>query len=228
MKTLSILCLPIFLLFTTGAFAKKAELRFRAANYERIQLIINGRLVNRQPAEEIHILERPGRHRVKIRVFSRRGRLKFEHYDQLHVRPHTTNGFILEADPYRGSRLLKVQPAIPPNRPVLRNPKKPAYLNPSARILQDEEFFRVKDEISLRSSDKSRLAVARKELRHNLLYAKDVEEILHLFRFENSRLSFAQWAYERVIDPENYEEVYKAFRNEASVKQLQNYIRYRK
>lgn len=227
MKIFSILCLPILLFFATDGFSKKAELRFRTAGYERIQLIINGRLVNRQPAEEIHLLERPGRHQVKIRVFTRRGRLKFEHHDQLHIRPHTTNGFVLESDSYRGSRLLKIQPAARPNRPVLRKPGGTIHSKPHAPLLRDEEFFRIKDAVSLRSSDKARLRVARKELHNRLLYSKDVEEILYLFRFENSRLSFAQWAYSRVIDPENYDEVYKAFRYEASIIQLRNHLRLR-
>lgn len=225
MKKISILCLSILLLFATDGFSKKAELRFRTPGYDRIQLIINGRLVNRQPAEEIHILERPGRHRINIRVFTRRGRLKFEHHDQLHIRPHSTNGFVLAPDPYRGSRLLKTRLEATTNSPVIRKSSGPSHSRPRARLLQDEAFFSIKDEISLRSSDKARLKVARKELHNSLLYSKDVEELLYLFRFENSRLSFARWAYERVIDPENYDEVYKAFRYEASIIQLRNQLR---
>lgn len=227
MKPLHLLCFITLLFFATDALAKKAELRFRAAGNERIQLIMNGRLINRIPAEEIHVQERPGVHRVLVRVYSRRGRLKFEHQEQLHVRPHSMNAFVLESHPYRGSRLLKLHEVVAPERPVLRKPKAPARYNPGTSLIEDEAFFRLKDALERQPTDEARMKVARKGLKHRLLYAGDVEELLYLFRFEGSRLAFASWAYDRVIDPENYEEVYKAFRSDASIIQLRNYLRHK-
>jgi hypothetical protein len=229
MKKIRFFCSTAFLFFTSffvsAAVAKQAELHFRAASHERIQLIMNGRLINRLPAEEIYIKEHPGLHKVVLRVFNRRGRLKFEHFEQLHIRPHTKNGFMLEAHPYKGSRLLRKVYAAKPGRPVLRKHKAANHYRSPLATISDEEFFSLKDVLSLQSTDKARLQVAKKSLQQRQLYAKDVEELLHIFRFEGSRLEFAKWAFDRVKDPENYEEVYGAFRYETTIIQLENYLR---
>lgn len=227
MKTFTLLFFTIGFFISTAALAKGAELRFQSASHERIQLIINGRLVNKYPAEEVYVQERPGRHRIKLRVFNRVGRLKLEHYDQIHVRPHTKNGFVLESHPYHGSRLLQLNYTPIHERPVLRNPKAPKPYKPRLTIISDEDFFRLKDVLSLQATDRARMKVAQKRLRHQQLYARDIEELLYLFDYENSRLAFATWTYSRVVDPENYEEVYPAFRYEASIIQLQNRLRHR-
>ncbi len=226
MKKFSIFCLTALLLFATAAMAKQTELRFRAAGKERIQVVLDGKLINRVPAEEIYIKERPGLHKVAVRVYNRRGRLKLEHFEQLHIRPHSKNDFVLESDPYKGSRLLKLVYDNRPERPVLRSHKKavPAY-RPRITTINDEEFFRLKDAINFQPSDEARLQVAMEGLREQQLYAKDVEELLYLFRFESSRLAFAKWAFGRVKDSENYEEVYKAFRYKASIVELEHYLR---
>lgn len=227
MRNVSKLCLVFLLLLSSSSFAGQAELQFNTAGYERIQVLINGRLLNHSPVTNLSVRERPGMHRLKVRVFNRRGMLRQELYEKLHIRPHTRNQFIVESHPYKGSRLVRLSKPIESDRPVLRMPEPHRRYKPRLTLISDEAYFRLKDSMSLQRSDRDLLRTAKKELHHRLVYAGDVEELLYLFHFECSRLAFAKWAYRRVIDPENYERVYPVFRREESILQLKHYLRKR-
>lgn len=221
------LCLLFFFLLSGAALAGQAELQFHTSGQERIQLLINGRLVNRSPATLIRIRERPGMHRLTIRVFNRRGFFKQELHEKVRIRPHSSSQFMVESHPYKGSRLLKLSSPVVRERAVRRLPPEVRRPYPPRPIpISDEAYLRLRDSMSRRQSDRTRLITARNGLSHQLLYARDVEDLLYLFRLESSRLTFAQWAYERVIDPENYERVYPALK-ETSILQLEHHLRQR-
>jgi hypothetical protein len=56
------------------------------------------------------------------------------------------------------------------------------------------------------------------------LNSSEIAEITKLFSFESSRLDFAKYAYDYVIDPKNYVIVQDAFMFSSSTSELQDYI----
>ena len=55
--------------------------------------------------------------------------------------------------------------------------------------------------------------------------ADQIKEICKLFSFESNALEFAKTAYTRCINPEKYYVVNRAFKYEASKRELDEYIR---
>ena len=55
--------------------------------------------------------------------------------------------------------------------------------------------------------------------------ASQVKEVMGLFSFEESKLEFAKFAYDRTTDKNNYYIVNDAFDFEASIEALDNYIK---
>jgi len=87
------------------------------------------------------------------------------------------------------------------------------------------DFSSAKSSISSKSFDDTRLTVAKQIVDANCLTAQQVKEIMLLFSFEDSRLDFAKYAYNKVTDPNNYYKLNDAFTFESNVDELNNYVR---
>lgn len=89
----------------------------------------------------------------------------------------------------------------------------------------NREFNEVKDQIRNESFDNSRLTLAKQIVSANPMTADQIKEICKLFSFESNALEFAKTAYTRCINPEKYYVVNRAFKYEASKRELDEYIR---
>lgn len=78
--------------------------------------------------------------------------------------------------------------------------------------------------IKNQSFDTERLKIAKNAVMQNRLNSSEIAEITKLFSFESSRLDFAKYAYDYVIDPKNYVIVQDAFMFSSSTSELQDYI----
>lgn len=228
MKKIIFLPLAICIFLVQDALAAPAEAVFSTSFKDRIQVVIDGQLVNRTPARNVYIKGRPGMHRVNIHVFNRWGRLKFTHTDRIHFHPHSQHQYLLKIDPFRGSHLIQ---NTRPQAPVYSRRKSPPpreYPRHSRlRLLSDHDFFLLQDRMKDQRDDQNRMSIAKRALKNNLLSAEDVKELIYLFRFEDSRLAFAKMAYAHTSDPENYSLVFEAFRHPSSVQHLEAFIRRR-
>lgn len=231
MKKIIFLPLAVSIFLIHDAMAASAEAVFSTTFKERIQVVIDGKVVNPNPARNVYIKSRPGMHSVHIYVINQWGRIKFTHSDRVHFHPHSQHQYLLEVDRYRGSHLVLITKPHSPDyyRRAPHNPPTPHYPRHSRlRLLSDNEFFRLQDRMSEQGDDRNRMIVAKRALKNSQVTAEDVKELMYLFSYEDSRLAFAKMAYSHLNDPENIPLVYEAFRHPSSIQHLEAFIRRRK
>jgi hypothetical protein len=90
--------------------------------------------------------------------------------------------------------------------------------------ISDLDFADVKRSIASKSFEDSKLTVAKEVTSANCLFAREVKEIMLLFSFEDTRLSFAKFAYQYTFDKGNYYKVNDAFQFESSIDELRQYL----
>lgn len=225
MKKLILLSIAGLLLLVQDVLAAPAEAIFSSSYSDRIQVTINGDLINAKPAQNVYVKSRPGLHQVRIRVFNQWGRLKFTHHDQIHVRPHSQNRFLLETHPFGGSKLVQLQKAPVKKPPHQAQKSKPIRHHiPRTALMNDQEFHQLQEALIYQHSDQDRLKLAKRSVKKRKLYTEDVKELMELFSYESSRLSFAKYAYRKVVDPARYELVFQALRYNSSIYQLEDFL----
>lgn len=87
-----------------------------------------------------------------------------------------------------------------------------------------QDFQSMKQSISSKSFEETKLQVAKQILNNNCLTSNQVREIMNLFNFEDSRLDYAKYAYGYTYDIGNYYKVNDAFRFSSSIDELNTYI----
>ena len=224
MKKIFIILFAAIALLAQEGKAAPAEAIFLASSSERIQLVVDGSLINSIPLREVYLKNRSGKHRVHIRVFDCWGRVKLVYTDKVILRPHRQNNFLLQLHPYKGQKLLRLKES-PHEKKAKRHRSRRGNSETRWQTLNDEEYYQLLDLLRYHGDDQVKLKLAKKELEDKKLYAADIEELTKQFSFEQSRLHFAKWAYSHAKDPENYELVRATFRLEASRIQLDRYIR---
>ncbi|MBI2966732.1 MAG: DUF4476 domain-containing protein [Bacteroidetes bacterium] len=102
----------------------------------------------------------------------------------------------------------------------------PGYNGPTGcpRPMNDNDFSGVKQSVSSKSFEDSKLQIAKQVTSSNCLLSSQVKEIMLLFTFENTRLDFAKYAYSYTFDTGNYYKVNDAFSFESSIDELNEYI----
>jgi hypothetical protein len=90
--------------------------------------------------------------------------------------------------------------------------------------LTNERFATVKQSISSKDFEDSKLTVAKQVAKSNCLFAEQVKEIMLLFDFESTRLEFAKEAYGHTYDIDNYYILNDAFDFESSISELNDFI----
>lgn len=86
------------------------------------------------------------------------------------------------------------------------------------------DFRKVKETISARNLEDSKLTIAKQVTASNCLFAAEVKEIMMLFTFETTRLEFAKYAYRYTYDIGNYYVLNDAFKFESSIEDLNEFI----
>jgi hypothetical protein len=90
--------------------------------------------------------------------------------------------------------------------------------------MTDLDFADVKRSIASKSFEDSKLTVAKEVTGANCLFASEVKEIMLLFSFESTRLTFAKFAYKYTFDRGNYYKINDAFQFESSIDELRQFI----
>jgi len=86
------------------------------------------------------------------------------------------------------------------------------------------EFDNVKNSISSKSFEDSKLTIAKQVINVNCLLCGQVKEIMLLFSYEDTRLELAKYAYGYTYDIGNYYQLNDAFTFESSIEELNEYI----
>ena len=125
-----------------------------------------------------------------------------------------------------------VTPSVPIAEPVTPAPKEPevyrmpGYSGPvgCGWPMSDTEFNDAKKSIESKGFEDTKMTMAKQIGRDRCFTAAQVKGVMGIFGFEDSRLEFAKYAYERTYDIGNYYKVNDAFNFESSVEELNEYI----
>ncbi|MEI6898588.1 MAG: DUF4476 domain-containing protein, partial [Bacteroidota bacterium] len=91
--------------------------------------------------------------------------------------------------------------------------------------ISDLDFADVKRSIESKSFEDSKLTIAKEVTSANCLFAREVKEIMLLFSFEATRLTFAKFPYKYTFDKGNYYKVNDAFEFESSIDDLNRFTK---
>lgn len=109
----------------------------------------------------------------------------------------------------------------PQTAPANPTPASPNRCNSSAT---PADFNSVRGSINSKSFEDSKLTTAKQATRGKCFTSAQIRDIMKLFKFEESRLDYAKFAYDFVFDASNYYLVNEAFTFESSIEDLDNYI----
>lgn len=90
--------------------------------------------------------------------------------------------------------------------------------------VNEGDFNTMKNSISSKSFEDSKLTTAKQVVKANCLSSAQVKDILELFSFEQTKLDFAKLAYLNTWDKRNYYIVNDAFTFESTIEELSEYI----
>ncbi len=90
------------------------------------------------------------------------------------------------------------------------------------------DFASVKQSISSKSFDDTKLTIAKQVISSNCLLSSQVKEIMMLFSFEDTCLELAKYSYGYTYDIGNYYKLNDAFKFESSIEELNTYVNSKK
>lgn len=95
---------------------------------------------------------------------------------------------------------------------------------PNCPSMSPNNFNAALQSISGADFDDTRLQTAKQMAASNCLTAAQAARVAQTFEFEENRLEFAKFAYDRCLDPQNYFLLNDTFEFDGSVNELQNYM----
>ena len=90
--------------------------------------------------------------------------------------------------------------------------------------MSDADFAKAKASVSNQSFKDEQLKVAKQILNTNCMSTQQVKEIMAIFTFEDTKLDWAEYAYGKTTDPNNYYQLNDGFTFSDSVDKLNSYI----
>lgn len=90
--------------------------------------------------------------------------------------------------------------------------------------MSGSEFADAKKSIEEKSFEETKATMAKQIGRDRCFTAAQVKEVMQVFSFEDTKLDFAKFAYDRTYDIGNYYKVNDAFSFESSIDELNNYV----
>ena len=111
--------------------------------------------------------------------------------------------------------------------PSLPAAEVPVTTTGCARSMEPADFQDAKASIAAKGFEETKLTLAKQIGGSNCFTADQVKGIMGLFGFEDSKLDFAKFAYDHVVDVNNYYKVNDAFGFSSSVDELNKYIQSR-
>ena len=98
------------------------------------------------------------------------------------------------------------------------------YAPPMPMAMDQQTFNDAKQSILGANFDETKLSTAKTILASNYANTTQVMEICKMFSFENTKLSFAKFAYDRTVDQQNYFKVASVLDFDANKKALNDYV----
>jgi Domain of unknown function (DUF4476) len=115
------------------------------------------------------------------------------------------------------------KPQVTPVKPVTTTPDVVTVAGCSSPMTKTA-FESAKTSIGGKGFDEDRLNVAKKAVKSNCMSSSQIKEVMDLFAFDDTRLTFAKYAYDYCTDTDNYSVVSEAFSFSSSTDELNTYI----
>lgn len=90
--------------------------------------------------------------------------------------------------------------------------------------MSEGDFADLRASIASKTFEETKFTIAKQVLNDRCLFVSQVKQIIMQFTFEQTRLDFAKYAYDRTYDVGNYFKVNDAFTFESSTEELNEYI----
>lgn len=90
--------------------------------------------------------------------------------------------------------------------------------------MEESEFSNAQNSVSSKNFEDSKLTMAKQITGANCLTADQVRRMMTEFNFEDSRLEYAKFAYDKTYDIGNYYKLNDSFQFESSIDELNEYI----
>lgn len=122
-------------------------------------------------------------------------------------------------------QVLVAPAAVVPEK-VTGTYRMPGYTGPigCSMPMSDAEFSDASRSVETKDFEDSKLTVAKQIGRDRCFTADQVKAIMAVFSFEDSKLEFAKYAYDRTHDIGNYYKINDAFTFESSVEELNKFL----
>ncbi len=95
---------------------------------------------------------------------------------------------------------------------------------PTCSPMAGGDFADAKRTITSKSFEDSKMTTAKQVLKSSCMSTDQIKDVMGLFSFEESKLTFAKEAYDRCSDKQNFWKLNDAFTFESSIDDLNNYI----
>jgi hypothetical protein len=110
---------------------------------------------------------------------------------------------------------------------VRQHQAKRPMVNPCRKTMEPKAFNLALQNVHEQPNDPAKLVSAKHVGGSNCLTTGQVMDLVDQFHFEDSRLDFAKFAYDHVIDTRDYRRVAEKFRYSGSVQELDRYLQTR-
>lgn len=231
----------VFLLHLgTSGFAQFGKIVVFAPKGEKFSLFVGKNLQNSEPASRVEA-DNPGGPNFKLRVafsdpaikeatklvFNRPGG---EFYFSL--TKNSKGLYVLESAATEWSDVAKTDEGTPPPaQAAVSDNEKPKDQKQEEKPgggcenpMSPGDFAVSLASIASAPFDGPQLSAAKKMADSHCLYASQVKEVMYVFDYESTRLSFAKYAYDHTFDRDNYDEVRDVLNSNKSKEDLKRYI----
>lgn len=99
------------------------------------------------------------------------------------------------------------------------------YNNQPNNVMNNYDVDLLTESMRRKSFDNAKLDIAKQALSNQLILAEDAKKIMQQFTFENNRLDFAKYVYDKVYDQQNFYRIYDAFEFDSSINEMQRWLK---
>jgi len=138
--------------------------------------------------------------------------------------PNYVSKYILNKDNYGNySLILESKALLSSSEEPVMEPVDPAV--PVILPMSNAEYNDMIKAVRKESMESTKLEMAKTFFGNQNLSSEQVQGIVKLFSFENTKVDFAKFAYSRTMDKANYYKVYDAFTFSGSKKEMSEFIK---
>ena len=90
--------------------------------------------------------------------------------------------------------------------------------------MKNKDFKNQLEMIEETQFSETKLQLCKGLIKNNCISSKQLKQLLDVFSFEKHKTVIAKEAYKKVVDKENFYQVYSVFKQEINIQEIENYI----